>query len=107
MARTVIHQPKVAWDGACAFVGAAGGPEYGTLATEMLGRLGTDWYGELANTRQRLLAASLEGEDDEHAVTDVEVARWRVRLEDLMRRRPDLISAVRDLTEGLADTPAG
>jgi hypothetical protein len=101
MARTVIHQPKVAWDGACAFVGAAGGPECAALATEMLGRLGTDWYGELANTRQRLLAASVDADVDEHAVADVEIARWRVRLEDLMRRRPDLIIAVRELTESL------
>ncbi|MEU7908147.1 hypothetical protein [Actinoplanes sp. NPDC049118] len=102
MARTVIHQPKVAWDGARAFVGAAGGPEYSALATEMLGKLGTDWYGELANTRQRLLTASVERDGNEHAIADVEAARWRVRLEDLMRRRPDLIRAVQELTEAVA-----
>jgi hypothetical protein len=102
MARIVIHQPKVAWDGARAFVGAAGGAEYSALATEMLGKLGTDWYGELANTRQRLQTATVQSDSDEHTVADVEVARWRVRLEDLMRRRPDLISAVQELTEGLA-----
>jgi hypothetical protein len=102
MAQPVVHQPKVAWDGARAFVRAAGGPGYDTLATEMLGRLGTDWYGELANTRQRLLTASVESSDDDRHTVDVEVSRWRVRLEDLLRRRPDLIPAVRELTETVA-----
>jgi hypothetical protein len=99
MARSVIHQPRVAWDGARAFVRAAGGPQYGALATEMLTRLGTDLYGELANTRQRLLTAQLEPDDGGRFTADIEAGTWRVRLEDLLRRRPDLIPVVRELTE--------
>jgi hypothetical protein len=98
----VIHQPKIAFDGARAFVRAAGTPAYDALATQMLSRLGTDWYGELANTRQRLLTASVESSDNDRFTADTETSKWRVRLEDLLRRRPDLATAVRELTEAVS-----
>jgi hypothetical protein len=34
---------------------------------------------------------------DRHAA-DVEAGKWRVRLEDLLRNRPDLVPAVIELT---------
>jgi hypothetical protein len=100
MSQSVIHQPRVAWDGARAFVRAAGGPGYDAFAGRVLSRLGTEMYGELANTRQRLLSASVESSDDDRFTVDVEASKWRVRLEDLLRNRPDLVSVVRDLTAG-------
>lgn len=99
MSQPVIHQPRVAWDAARAFVRAAGGPGYDAFAGRILSRLGSELYGEFANTRQRLLSASVESSDDDRFTVDVEASKWRVRLEDLLRTRPDLVPAVRELTE--------
>jgi hypothetical protein len=96
MTQSVIHQPRVAWDGARAIVRAAGGPDYDTFAGQVLSRLGIEFSMELANTRRRLLTAWAETLGDRH-VADIELGRWRVRLEDLLRNRPDLVGAVLDL----------
>ena len=97
MTPTVIHQPRVAWEGARAFVRAAGSPQSERFATLVLSRLGGEVHGQFADSRQRLLTALVETGGDRHAA-DVEAGKWRVRLEDLLRTRPDLIDAVRDLT---------
>lgn len=102
MAQPVIHQPRVAWDGARAFVRAAASPDFDAFAGRVLGRLGPELHDELSNTRQHLLTASVESSDTDRFTTDVEAGKWRVRLEDLLRNRPDLITAVRDLTESAA-----
>ena len=99
MSQSVIHQPRVAWDAARAFVRAAGAPGYDAFAGRVLSRLGTDLYGELADTRARLLSASVESSDDDRFTVDVEAGKWRVRMEDLLRTRPDLVPVVRELTE--------
>jgi hypothetical protein len=96
MTQPVIHQPRAAWDGARAFVRAAGGPDYDVFAGKVLGRLGIEFADELDNTRWRLLTAWAETLGDRHAA-DIELGRWRVRLEDLLRTRPDLVGAVLDL----------
>ena len=93
----VIHQPRVVWDGARAFVFAAYHPEFEDFAGRVITRLGPDIYGELANTRQRLLAALVQTGGD-RGPTDLETGRWRVRLDELLRSRPDLTPAVQDLT---------
>ena len=95
--QTVIHQPRVAWDGARAFVRAAGSPDYEVFAARVHSRLGGEVYGAFADTRRRLLTAFVETGGDRYA-SDVEAGRWRVRLEDLLYARPGLIEAVRDLT---------
>ncbi|GAA3342835.1 hypothetical protein GCM10020358_39270 [Amorphoplanes nipponensis] len=100
MTPTVIHQPRVAWDAARAFVRMAGGPGFDAYAGRVLARLGPEMYGELAGTRRRLLAASVESGD--RFAADVEAGRWRVRLEDLLRSDPSLIAPVRELTEAAA-----
>ncbi|WP_433302212.1 hypothetical protein ACQP2F_08395 [Actinoplanes sp. CA-030573] len=97
MAQTVIHQPRVAWDGARAFVRAAGSQQSDRFAAKVLSRLGSEVYGQFADTRQRLLTALVETGGDRYA-GDVEAGKWRVRLEDLLQTRPDLIDAVRELT---------
>ncbi|GGQ79333.1 hypothetical protein [Couchioplanes azureus] len=133
MGQPVIHHAQVAWDAARAFVRAAGGPDHDAFSARVLSRLGAEMYGELANTRQRLLAASLESGfpplesgssplessssplesgssplesgssplesgDRGRRTADVEAGKWRARLEDLLRGRPDLATALRELT---------
>ena len=102
MTRTVIHQPRVAWEAARAFVQMAGGPGYDAYAGRVLHRLGPEVYGELANTRQRLLEASVESSDADRFTVDVEASRWRVRIEDLLRTDPALVTPLRELTEAAA-----
>ena len=92
-----VHQPRVAWDGARAFVQAAGSPHSEQFAARVLSRLGSEVYGQFADTRQRLLTALVETGGDRHAA-DVEAGKWRVRLEDLLRQHPQLTDAVQDLT---------
>jgi hypothetical protein len=96
-AHTVVHQPRIAWEGARAFVRAAGSPNYQYFAARVLGRLGQQVYGDFADTRQHLLTALVETGGDRFA-SDVEAGKWRVRLEDLMRYHPEVIDAVRELT---------
>ena len=93
-----VHQPRVAWDGARAFVQAAGSPHSEQFAARVLSRLGSEVYGQFADSRQRLLTALVETGGDRYAA-DVEAGKWRVRLEDLMRQNPQLIVAVQDLTD--------
>ena len=93
-----VHQPRVAWDGARAFVQAAGSPHSEQFAARVLSRLGSEVYGQFADTRQRLLTALVETGGDRYAA-DVEAGKWRVRLEDLMREKPQLIGTVQDLTD--------
>jgi hypothetical protein len=102
MTQSVTHQPRVAWEAARAFVRMAGGPGYDAYAGRVLSRLGTEMYGELAATRERLLEASMESSDNDRFTIDVEAGKWRVRLEDLLRNNPALIPAVRELTEAAA-----
>jgi hypothetical protein len=92
-----VHQPRVAWDGARAFVQAAGSPHSEQFAARVLSRLGSEAYGQFADTRQRLLTALVQTGGDRYAA-DVEAGKWRVRLEDLLRRKPELTQALLDLT---------
>ena len=94
---TVIHQPRIAWDGARAFVRAAGSPHAQAFAAHVLDRLGSETYGQFADTRLRLRNALVETGGDRYAA-DVESGKWRVRLEDLLRSRPELTEAVLALT---------
>ena len=102
MSQSVIHQPRVAWDGARAFVRAAGSPHSETFAARVLSRLGSEVYGQFADTRQRLLTALVETGGDRYAM-DVEAGKWRVRLEDLLRTHPELTEAVRELSDEAVD----
>ena len=97
MPQVIVHQPRVAWEGARAFVRAAGGPGYAAFAERVASRLGPELYGELANTRQRLSAAQLATGGDRF-MSDVESGKWRVRFEDMLRTRPDLTATVQELT---------
>lgn len=102
MAQPVIHQPRVAWEAARAFVRMAGGPGYDAYADRVLSRLGTEVYGALADTHRRLLEAAVGSSDSDRFTVDVEAGRWRVRMEDLLRTNPALVTPVRELTEAAA-----
>ncbi|HEX9999681.1 MAG TPA: hypothetical protein VGB74_04460 [Actinoplanes sp.] len=93
----VIHHPRVAWDGARALVSAAGSPNSDRFAARVLSRLGSEAYGQFADTRQRLLTALVETGGDRYA-SDVEAGKWRVRLEDRLRADPELAEAILALT---------
>lgn len=94
---TVIHQPRVVWDGARAFVRAAFAPSFPEFAGQVHHLLGPEIYTALLDTRDRLYAESARTGGD-RGVFDLEAGRWRVRLEELLRARPELSEAVRDLT---------
>ena len=51
----------------------------------------------LEDTRARVLDNYYRTGGDRY-VTDVEAGKWRVRLEDLLRTRPDLAGTVIELT---------
>lgn len=94
---TVIHQPRVAWDAARAFVTIAGAPYYGDFADQAYRRLGAEIYEALEMTRGRLLD-NLVRTGGDHVAIDIERGTWRVRMEDLLRSRPDLTGVVLELT---------
>ena len=95
---TVIHQPRVAWDAARAFVRMTAYPYYEVYANEVYRRLGPDVCVLLEETRQHVVDNLIRTGGDRY-VTDVEAAKWRVRFEDLLRARPDLTDALLDLTD--------
>jgi hypothetical protein len=97
MTQSVIHQPRVAWDAARTFVRAAGSTEYREFAGRVFQQLGIQVYGELGDTRERLLAAQADLPGDQHMI-NVETGTWRVRLQDLMLERPDLVGCLQDLS---------
>ncbi len=93
----VIHQPRLAWDGARAFVRVSYTPEYPVFADRVRSRLGPDLHTALVDTHERVFA-NLARNDGDRYVTDVEAGKWRARLEELLRNRPDLAPAVQELT---------
>ncbi|MEU8382958.1 hypothetical protein [Streptosporangium sp. NPDC048865] len=85
---TVVHHPRVAWEGARAFVNAADDNVYWWLG-DMVGRsLGVTHQTRLSMTRVRL-----QRED----AWPAETAAWRVRLEEMLDERPDLAPVVLQL----------
>lgn len=94
---TVIHQPRVVWDGARALVHAAYAPDFIHFAGQVHDLLGPEIHAALIDTRERLLAESARTGGD-RGVFDLEAGRWRVRLEELLRARPELSDALRELT---------
>jgi serine/threonine protein kinase len=80
--QTIVHQPRVALDGAQAFVAATTSAGYPWLSERVGRQLGGGYRQQLAETRELLL-----GRPDAY---HLEQGIWRVRLEDLMRHRPEL-----------------
>ena len=97
MTMTVTHQPRVAWDGALAFVRVAQTPGYDDFAMQVLRRLGPEQHAQLEDTRARLIDNYYRTGGDRY-LCDVEAGKWRFRLEDLLRQHPDLTGTVLELT---------
>jgi hypothetical protein len=85
MTSSVVHAPRVAWDGALAFVEAC---ENVSLFTWFKGEvwqlLGPAYYDMLNTSHLNLWYA------DDERVHQVEAGIWRVRLSDLLAGRPEL-----------------
>lgn len=94
---TVIHQPRVAWDAARAFVRIVQTPYYEQFADLVLDRLGPDSYLQLQETYDRVLD-NLHRTGGDRYVTDVEAGKWRVRFEEVLRTRPESTRHLIELT---------
>ncbi|WP_127547221.1 hypothetical protein [Actinoplanes sp. OR16] len=92
MSTMVIHQPRVIWDAARAFVQAAAGPHHHEFASEVHHLLGPELYDPLMRTHD-VLAGQLD-----RTPFDLEAGKWRVRLDEFLRAHPELTDQVRDLT---------
>ncbi|MBB2941874.1 hypothetical protein FB565_001578 [Actinoplanes lutulentus] len=97
MSTHVIHQPRVIWDAARAFVQAASGPSHHEFASAAYHRLGPEIFEALLATHDYLVAEAARTGGDRSA-TDLEAGKWRIRLEELLRAQPELTDQVRDLT---------
>ena len=97
MTPTVTHQPRVAWDGALAFVRITQTTQYTAFADDVRRRLGPEQYARIEDTRARVLD-NLNRTGGDRYVLDLEAGKWRVRFEELLRTRPDLTGAVMELT---------
>jgi hypothetical protein len=98
MTQMVIHQPRVAWDGARAFVRAAASTSYGDFADQVFTRLGNDMFDDYEDTRERIVAAQTRLPGD-RSILDTEAGKWRVKLEDLLRYHPELVPELMTLTD--------
>jgi len=88
----IIHQPRLAWDAARTFVTACeSSAEFAWLGERMRGVLGPAYQDALAATRDQLLRPSRLD------ARQVESGTWRVRIEDLLRQRPDLAVPLKEL----------
>ncbi|WP_420119542.1 hypothetical protein [Micromonospora sp.] len=91
----VLHHPRVAWDMARLIVASVPDDElFDWLGTELGALLGPDHAGSLQDTRQRLQPWARTTPD----AAAVEAGRWRVRLEDLLRARPEIAEPLRSLS---------
>lgn len=95
-----LHVPRIAWDGArlivrgCAdrdwavwfanWINAQAGPPFGQLVMQSRARL-ADGYG--------------------YEAAALETGMWRVRLDDLMTQRPDLVEPLAELVREATQRP--
>ncbi|GAA1640496.1 hypothetical protein ACFQY4_23030 [Catellatospora bangladeshensis] len=93
MEAAVLHQPRIAWDAARMLVTAAeaGGAHFEWFADELAAVLGSAWRQPLEQTRTQLAAAVRPD------VRSVEAGKWRFRLEDALRTRPDVSAPMHSL----------
>ncbi|GII59610.1 hypothetical protein Pth03_79990 [Planotetraspora thailandica] len=86
----VIHQERVAWEGARVFVSAADADAYWWLSETIEQRLGAAYRARLTATRTQL-------QQQDQARNLAEIGAWRVFLEDLLHTRPDIQPVVVEL----------
>ncbi|HYN95338.1 MAG TPA: hypothetical protein VES42_15940 [Pilimelia sp.] len=87
-----IHQPRLTWDGARAFVTAsATDAHFVWLSEQVRGVLGPAHQRALADTRRRLQRPSRQD------ARQVEAGTWRARLEETLQQQPELAEPLRRL----------
>lgn len=96
---TKTHIPRLAWDAARAIVDASADPARAVSLAEWLDTHAGRPYGRLVIESRDRLAATYGFES-----TAVEAGIWRVRLDDLLHDRPDLVEPLANLIRGTADT---
>ncbi len=97
MNQRVTHQPRLAWDAARAFVSAVDSDGVYFWLIDRIGELlGGEYQRALSETRTRVLWPQRPD------AVSVETGTWRVRLEDALRTRPELVGALRDLVDDLS-----
>lgn len=97
MGHEIIHQPRLAFDGARGFVaGVESDRLYPWLSRRVAELLGPEYPEMLADSRRRVLVP----ERDDAPL--VEAAKWRARLDDALRRKPELSAGLRALIADIA-----
>ena len=97
MTQSIVHPQRVAWDSARVIVRALDTVWCGWLADQLAARLGPGYRQEIIDSRVRLLTSNRPD------AIDIEAGRWRVRLDEALRQRPEITGAVLDLTRQTAD----
>jgi hypothetical protein len=98
MPARVLHQPRVAWDGARVLVNAcATGYDFGKLSVRVRELLGPAYEEALWQSQMEVRYSTRPD------APELEAGKWRVRLEDVLRERPELIEV---LAEVFADAKA-
>ena len=100
MSTTTTHVPRVAWDAARAIVRGSGDLARAALFANWLNTHAGAHYGQLVIQSCNRLAAGRGFES-----VAVEAGVWRVRLDDLLHSRPDLIEPLAKLIRETAATP--
>ncbi|PWU48839.1 hypothetical protein DLJ46_11180 [Micromonospora globispora] len=96
---TKTHIPRLAWDAARAIVDASADPARAVSFADWLDTHAGRPYGQLVIECRDRLAAAYGFES-----TAVEAGIWRVRLDDLLHDRPDLVEPLAELIRATADT---
>ena len=93
---TTTHVPRVAWDAARAIVQASAEPARAALLANWFNTHAGPPYGQLVIESHRRLVA-----DHGFQSASVGAGVWRVRLDDLLHNRSDLIEPLAKLIHGL------
>ncbi|MEU8005525.1 hypothetical protein AB0B66_30580 [Catellatospora sp. NPDC049111] len=90
----VRHQPRVAFDAARVLVDVAGGEAglFAWYAEQLVVMFGPSCRRELSATRKELTTSPRAN------TRDVEGGKWRARIEDLLRTRPEVTESLHQLT---------
>jgi hypothetical protein len=100
MTQQVIHRPRVAWDGARAFVDVIEAGKYRWLSEQLGARISRE-----AQDHALACVVRLSGRPGTEAV---EAGMWRAFLDDVLGSRPDLAGPLLDIiaeAKALTGTP--
>ena len=94
MEASVLHQPRIAFDAASVLVDVSTADEsaFAWYGEHLAALLGPSLRRDLLTTRHELLHAKRDN------TRNVEGGKWRVRLEDALRTRPEVAESLRELT---------